>query len=219
MMIELPKQFTFPAHTFGTKAGFLRNVWVSPRIQVHLAYFVRFVDGFDFALGGKLPGVKGGTNASGGKYIAGTGFSVRPVWQECGCLALYIYHMNNGKGRGRGRPDWHRREGYDAKRFGDEIVVPNFKFKMNHWHCIDLYVKTNTKGKQNGLVAVVLDGEKRFEVERLLFSTEKQLKTDAVSATSFFGGSLQCWAPERDSTIQFSDAVLRAVPPCGFEPR
>ena len=76
---------TYPANTVGPEHNggqFLVNL--PPANEYYLRYRVRFQPGFDFAKGGKLPGLTSG----GGKYsnahkpLDGDGWTARLMWVE-----------------------------------------------------------------------------------------------------------------------------------------
>lgn len=97
------------------EAHFLRAVaGLAPTNALHLRYYVRFSEGFDFVKGGKLPGLFGGAIPDGTN-----GFSVRYMWRTNGDGEAYahlptsdLYGTENGRGIffstffGGGDPTW-----------------------------------------------------------------------------------------------------------------
>jgi hypothetical protein len=73
-----------------------------------LTYQVRFPEGFDFVKGGKLPGLYGGTEHSGGDTPDGTnGLSTRYMWRTGGEGEVYAYlPTSKDEGTSLGRGCW-----------------------------------------------------------------------------------------------------------------
>jgi hypothetical protein len=66
--------------------------------EMYASYMFRFSENFSYgttSFGGKLPGLSGGDNCSGGSSCDGTnGFSARFMWRDGGKIVLYLYHMD-----------------------------------------------------------------------------------------------------------------------------
>ncbi len=59
----------YPARSVGTgEGGGQFRVNLPPRAEYYLSYMLQFRDGFDFAKGGKLPGLCGGRSNTGGMF-------------------------------------------------------------------------------------------------------------------------------------------------------
>ncbi len=69
---------------------------IPPINRIELAYRVKFSADFDFAKGGKLPGLCGGPESvTGGNPANGkNGFSARFMWRADGRAEGYIYHVD-----------------------------------------------------------------------------------------------------------------------------
>ena len=168
---------------------------------VELAYTVTFSDGFDWAKGGKLPGLCGGPeNVSGGRRADGrNGFSVRPMWRKDGRGEAYVYHM-------------HQRE-----KYGDSLPFPaDVRFPTGAEARIRLRVTLNTPGRSDGRLDVWLRppgaAEERRVVERsdLEWRSDPTIAIDGVLFETFHGGSDRTWAPQRPSATTFHDIVVAA---------
>ncbi len=61
--------------------------------ELYVSYWVKFGTGFDFVKGGKIPGLGGGANNTGGNKPDGTdGWSGRMMWRTGGDAVQYLYH-------------------------------------------------------------------------------------------------------------------------------
>lgn len=150
------------------RAGSVSALWLS--------YFVRFQPGFDFVKGGKLPGMYGGSQTSGGRIPNGTdGLSTRLMWRAGGEGEIYAYLPSSIKhGTSIGRGSW--------------------TFTPGHWEKIVQYVRLNTPGRSDGEIRLFVNGESVVDVQDLVFRTTRSLLIDGVFFSTFFGGSDQTWA-------------------------
>ncbi len=157
-----------------------------PTDRLFLRYYVRFADDFDFVKGGKLPGLYGGQNISGGHIPDGTdGFSTRFMWRTDGQGEVYVYMPS-------------------STRFGTSLGRGSFHFEPGKWHCIEQQLTLNTPGQADGTVRVWLDSEPVFEQGTLLFRTAAELRIEGVFFSTFFGGGDASWAPPRDTHADFA---------------
>jgi hypothetical protein len=163
--------------------------------DLYLRYCVRFPRGFDFVKGGKLPGLFGGTEASGGKKPDGTnGFSTRYMWRDQGDGELYAYLY-----------------GHDDP-FGISIGRGTFRFQPGNWHCLEQHVRLNTPGQANGVMTVWADGAKVIDMANVQYRTAKTLQIEGIMFSTFFGGSDSSWATPKDVVIEFKDFALSKKP-------
>jgi hypothetical protein len=109
---------------------------------------------FDFAAGGRLPGLLGGPTGSDRK--APEAFSARLGWNDKGQLDVHAQLM------GSWSPIANNREAGELPR--------------GRWVAVDQEVVLNTPGRSDGTLRVWLDGKLRFE------STKVTFRTDAASA-------------------------------------
>jgi hypothetical protein len=158
-----------------------------PTDELHLRYFVRFPDDFQFAKGGKLPGLYGGAANAGGKIPDGTdGFSTRFMWRAQGDGEVYAYlPSSEDHGTSLGRGSW--------------------SFPTGRWVSIEQAVRLNYPDEDDGTVTVWLDGVEVFHAEDLEYRTVHNLKIDGLFFSTFFGGADPSWASPRDQVIDFAD--------------
>ncbi|GAB3365878.1 polysaccharide lyase [Modestobacter lapidis] len=156
----------------------------------YLRYWVRLPEDFAFAKGGKLPGLFGGSEVSGGEEPDGTdGFSTRLMWREDGAGEVYLYAPGeSGTSLGRGSWTWPR---------GD-------------WVCVEQHVALNDPDRDDGSVTVWLDGEEVFTEDGLRYRAVEDLKIDGVFFSTFFGGADPSWASPKDQYADFAAFALSA---------
>ncbi len=163
--------------------------------ELYLSYDVRFEGGFDFQLGGKLPGFASGTAVAGGDQPNGyDGFSTRMMWIEGGDAISYVYH-----------PD-------KTHRFGDGMRWTDSSFTPGEWTTVETRVRLNTPGSNNGIIEGWMDGELVLRRTNLRFRDTADLQIEGLFFSTFFGGSTQEWAPSRDETIDFDNFVISQSP-------
>ncbi|MCU1620964.1 MAG: hypothetical protein JWR41_2970 [Modestobacter sp.] len=158
----------------------------------YLRYWVRFADDFQFVKGGKLPGLYGGTEVSGGEQPDGTnGFSTRLMWRRQGAGEVYLYAPGES-GTSLGRGDW--------------------TWPRGRWLCVEQQVVLNTPGKDDGAVTVWLDGKQVYADDQLMYRTVPGLRIDGLFFSTFFGGDDPSWAPSADQYADFSGFALSGRP-------
>jgi len=156
--------------------------------DAYLRYWVRFPTDFEFVRGGKLPGLFGGTEVSGGEQPDGTnGFSTRLMWRSLGAGEVYLYAPHeSGASLGRGSWTWPR----------------------GAWTCVEQHVTLNRPGSNDGSVTVWLNGTQVLSRQGILYRTVDSLKIDGIFFSTFYGGADPGWAPSRDEHVDFAGFAL-----------
>ena len=163
-----------------------------PLDEAYLRYRVRFPADFAFAKGGKLPGLWGGSQVSGGEEPDGTnGFSTRLMWRSEGAGEVYLYAPGH-TGTSLGRGDW--------------------RWPTGTWTCVEQHVVLNDPEENNGSVAVWVDGKQVYEKADLRYRTVDDLKIEGIFFSTFFGGADRDWASPRDQYADFADFELGPEP-------
>jgi hypothetical protein len=159
-----------------------------------LHYRVRFPTDFEFAKGGKLPGLYAGEAPSGGEKVSGKdGWSIRLMWREDGEGELYEYVFNK-KGK-----------------YGLSAGRGAFTFPRGRWVEVDLEVVVNDPDERNGKARLWIDGRPVIEQEDLVYSTEDDGPLEGgLMFSTFFGGSSDSWASPKDQHVDFADFRLHA---------
>ncbi|GEM_PF-1891874 len=170
-------------------------VKIPPADEYYLDYEVSFDAGWEWVLGGKLPGLVGGSHTSGCADIVPNGWSARFMWRSGGLGQVYLYHQDRKSG------------------CGDEFDFPGpGNYSMAKSNRITEHVIVNAPGKNNGLVEAWLDGVKKISLGnlRLRGSVAANLaRVDQVSLQTFYGGSTLAWAPNQTTHSRFKGFVVR----------
>jgi len=191
----------YPQGAVGPTAGGAQ--WKMPisgsRTELFLSYRVRFAAGFNFVLGGKLPGLVGGSVPSGGNKPNGTdGFSARMMWRQGGSAVQYMYFMDQ------------------VSNYGDDFpwnLAGQKSFQPGQWHRVEQRIKMNTPGVANGVVEAWFDGVKALSRTNVRFrASGGSFVIDGLYFSTFFGGNTSAWAPTRSETIDFDDFIIATVP-------
>lgn len=153
-------------------------------------YKFMFGEGYDFAKGGKLPGLAGSVNVntippSGGLSNL-TGFSARIMFRENGKAYLYLYHRNQ------------------KNKYGDYFDL-NQSFVPGAIHSINQYVDI-----KYGVIRVKIDGFDCLELNGLDLGYSDGAKIDQLLFSVFHGGSDPAlWAPKQEQSIYFYSVDLK----------
>ena len=166
------------------------------------AYDIFFEDGFEFQLGGKLPGLCGGKCYTGNAMPeTGDGWSARIMWRKDGNAVQLIYFMGQ------------------KSEYGDDFkwdlngTIPQKQFTTGTWHRIVNKVSMNTitapgNGDKNGRVQTWFDGELALDVDTLRLRDYDTVKVDKFYLSTFHGGSSTEWAPTHDCFIRFDNFTV-----------
>jgi hypothetical protein len=186
----------YPQGAVGPRAGGAQWLCALPRgaEALSLAYSLRFGEDFDFVLGGKLPGLAGGSANTGGTKPNGRdGFSARMMWREHGRVVQYLYHPDQPG-------TWGEDFAWKAER--------ERRFVPGRWHRVEHEICLNHPGERDGSIAGYFDGELALFVGGLRFRELPALTIDHFYFSTFFGGNEAAWAPTRDEHIDFADFVI-----------
>lgn len=171
--------------------GFKFRTNHAPRDRMYLEYDVRFSADLDWVKGGKLPGLSGGSGATGGHPPDGeSGWSVRFMWLADGKGSAYVYH-----------PD-------QPRKWGQHFRLGNFWFQRGVVQTLGLEVVMNTPGLNDGIIRAWLDGVPVVEETGIRFRDVPELQIDKIHFDTIFGGNTDDWAPTKDETIEFGDFKL-----------
>ncbi|MDJ0727228.1 MAG: hypothetical protein QNJ38_19185 [Prochloraceae cyanobacterium] len=191
LRVFYPKGSVSPSYSRKTKAPlggvqFYSDLGIEPADALHLTYYLRFSNNFNFVKGGKLPGLYGGKGNTGGKIPDGTdGFSTRLMWRRNGNGEVYAYLPNSVK-------------------YGTSIDRGSWRFKPDIWYRIDQQVLLNDPNRNNGIIKLWVNGVQVINRRNLNFRSVETLKIDGILFSTFFGGSNSSWATPRDVHIDFA---------------
>ncbi|MFI1745721.1 glycosyl hydrolase [Thalassobellus sediminis] len=179
----------YPKGSIGPEQGGIQFDKPLPNAdEYYLDYFLKFKDGFDFKLGGKLPGLtSGGSTFTGGVHpTKGEGWSARYMWKKQGEAIVYFYYKDM-KGK-----------------WGDGIKM-NTVFNTEKWYRITQHIKLNSDDKTNGIMEVWVDGNKVITNNKVRYRLAPLGQINSFYFSTFHGGNTPDWAPKNDSYIYFDD--------------
>ena len=189
---------SYPAGSVGPAQGggqFL--VPLAPATEKWLRYRVKFEPGFDFRLGGKLPGLNSGRGQYSGGNLprAGEGWSARFVWGEGGQINLYLYTVETAGPWG------------DVLPLGATAIA-----EPGRWHTLTQRIRLNTPGAADGVLEVWVDGKRVLSQGQRRWRSGDQGLIDSLFFSTFHGGGDAAWAPRVDGQALFDDFVISDRP-------
>lgn len=127
-----------------------------------LSYSIWLPNDFEFAFGGVLPGIFGGTPAALMTPEANEGrFGMRPEWRALGLMALYV-----------------ARTGLGYK----ELNQRKFAIERGRWLHLEQELVLNAPGKTNGIVRLWVDGRLKAEDTGLALRNRPEVMIAGVNA-------------------------------------
>ena len=190
----------YPKNEFGTAhTGCQVPLLFESRNEAYMSYFLMFSDNFSWgtsSYGGKLPGLSGGDNCSGGAMCDGTnGWSARFMWRAGGKIMLYLYDMVKTDTYGENHqlyfPD------------GSPVVAVPGK-----WMHIAERVKANsTPDSKDGEVQVWVNGQEVLFLKGRQFTNNGE-QVDKLYISTFHGGDDETWCPTDTCFTFFDDLCI-----------
>ncbi|MEJ6949728.1 polysaccharide lyase [Natronospora cellulosivora (SeqCode)] len=177
----------YPAGKFCPQEGGVQwKSHISPKDEYFLEYKLKFSENFEWVMGGKLPGLAGGSTPTGG-FGKKDGFSSRYMWRANGVYELYLYWSGQ------------------AAKYGD-MIRPNIKFKRGDWHILKQYIKLNTPGEENGIMKLYFDNKEIYRKDDFRFRLSRaNWQINYFLFSTFYGGNTIEWAPKKENSIAFAD--------------
>src|SRR6266550_5952323 len=151
-----------------------------------LAYDVGFEPGFEFAKGGKLPGLYGGDAPSGGADTS-RGFSTRYMWRTAGAGEVYAYVPEK------------------TGVYGESISPGAWTFTPGQWQRLEQEVIVNHIGASDGVLRVWVDGTLVASRSDILYRVADNVLVAGLMFSTFFGGHDPSWASPRTQAAFFRD--------------
>ena len=189
---------TIPANKYGTNYGIVTFPRLKQTVdEAYIQYDVRFSSGFDWSLGGKLPGLAGvipgnsGGSASGCRDRTAYSWSGRGMWNRNNEWIAYMYNPGKRSDCGDG-------------------VNPHRNFTANRWHTIKQYYKLNSVGVANGIHTMWFDGERVSHTSNFVYRTNPNVHINLVYWSIFRGGSTQDWAGSSTGSIDIDNVLIVA---------
>lgn len=192
-------EVTYPAGQIGGSSAVGGEWTFQDQSQVRwLSYCVEFDNDFEFVLGGKLPGLGGGSTPSGGINSQAeicSGYSLRLMWgggTGDPNMIGYLYYA--------GMPN-----NFPGTTYAQELDL-GFIPQQGTKYCITMGVDVGTAGNNDGSINIYVDGVLRYTQSNMNFiCAGENWENDAFMFSTFYGGGTQDWAPQNDNTATFSN--------------
>ncbi|GJJ76265.1 hypothetical protein EMPS_08624 [Entomortierella parvispora] len=189
----------FYASPFGDKTPFSKMM---------ISYDVGFPNGFNWVLGGKLPGIYGGApydGCSGGNQSTGTScLTMRMMWRPSGLGEVYAYIPADPKSS-----FCESSEVICNDQYGKSIGRGLIYFAPGTWTRLDVIMDLNQPaGDQNGLLQVYMNGNPAISLNNIPYRSTGMVGFQGLFFSSFFGGSDPSWASPTDQTVYFKNLQL-----------
>jgi hypothetical protein len=172
--------------------------------ELYMTYEFEFANGFDFVLGGKLPGLSGRPGSTGahadGCNPQGQdgGFSARMMFRPDGKIEGYFYHEDQPGSCGHSV----------AFTDGGEI----FKVRNGTTYLMEIRVIMNTPGNRDGIVECKINGVQVLRKANFRFSNNGNHGINHKFIQMWHGGSSSSWAPSQDSTFYMNHMTISTSP-------
>jgi len=189
------------------------NVDLSNAKEVTFAYSVLFQDGFDFHMGGKLPGIYGGDSASGSISCSGgkhsdACFSARFMWRDGGEGESYLYLPSSSRFPANKKQCTAVKGSSCNDAYGNSIGRGLLKFTPGKRTTISQRVRLNDAGQSNGRLTVFQDGKQIFDLNGIVLRQSGEGRIQGIQMQSFFGGHGTKWASPKTQKSYLGDFSL-----------
>ncbi len=119
------------------------------------------------------------------------------MWRVDAAPVFYVYHADM------------------QGNFGDNFYwdeVETQLFPAAEWVQVEHRIVMNTIGNKNGILQGWYNGKLALDKRDMRFRHVDSFAIDGFYFSTFYGGSSDSWAPNRDETIDFDDFIFSTVP-------
>ena len=205
-MFSYPKGSYKPsANPVGGTGFYATPVDLSSAKTVILEYKLFFPTGFNFVMGGKLPGLYGGHPSCSGGNDAKTCFSTRFMFRTNGDGEIYTYVDQSRQVREFCTIPPRT---VCNPAFGVSVGRGSFKFRTGSWNLMRQEITLNTPGQPDGKVVVFVNGQKVIDFSRVMWRGDASIKFVGLDFETFFGGGTSQWATPIDQYSYYKDMSL-----------
>ncbi len=207
----------FPAYSLGPEEGGTHWPTDLPGKydELYFSYDVKFMPGFEFQSGGKLPGLKGGSLPSTDKPDGYDGFGAFIMFKANRPM-FYIYYPDAPQSEYGFGLEWGKE--YAASSFGNSKIQLNYAsgpvyLATNKWHNLTFRVVLNSlnssgSGNYDGILEAFYDGQLVSQVSHVLFRHTDNLSIDKIIMMTFFGGSTDDYRNPISEWVEFDNFLL-----------
>ncbi|KAG9046057.1 hypothetical protein FS837_005177 [Tulasnella sp. UAMH 9824] len=177
--------------------------------EMTFGYSIFFEEGYNFNLGGKLPGLYGGINddvaatCSGGRHNPGC-WSARLMFRQGGEGELYLY-IPPGVNQNDNKCGKKANSKCPSTGYGNSVGRGTWKWTPGQWMTVVQRLKLNTPGKADGEAEVFINGKSVLNVGGITWRTNKAAVARGVQMQIFHGGHTKQWASPKDQDVHFAD--------------
>ncbi|KAG0276458.1 hypothetical protein BGZ95_007505 [Linnemannia exigua] len=194
---------SFYAKPFGDDAPFEKMM---------ISYDVAFPGGFDWVLGGKLPGIYGGQahSCSGGNQSTGDNcLTMRLMWRQDGGGEVYAYIPVEDNSDFCKNPNVQCND-----QFGKSIGRGLLYFPPGAWTRVDMVMQLNEPaGYNNGILDVYINGLKAISMNTIPYRKTGMVGFQGLMFSTFFGGNTPQYATPVDTSVFFRNVQLSVGEP------
>ncbi|GAC95629.1 alginate lyase [Pseudozyma hubeiensis SY62] len=167
-------------------------------------YSVFFPAGYNFVMGGKLPGLYGGTEGCGGGNDASDCWSTRMAWRTGGMGELYAYLPQDRQNLTAMLqvPPYS----YVNSDYGISLGRGSFNYTIGGWTNISQTITLSTnKSHPNGTVDITVNNVRAIYYDQVYWPASIK----GILFSTFFGGATKDWATPIDQYSYFKDFSVR----------
>lgn len=211
LQVKYPQGSIDPASSIVGGTGFYASpLDISKFNTIMFEFQVYFPSGFQWVLGGKLPGLIGGHNSCSGGNAATDCFSTRKMWRKNGAGESYLYINKAAQ-----VPTicsaipgtvCHEKDGYSIGR-------GSFSFSSGNWTSVREVVSLNTctsaSGcKQDGGLDIYINDIAVFSLRQIAWRINASVLPVGIDFETFFGGNDASYATPTTQYTYFKGVVL-----------
>ncbi|KAK0202648.1 hypothetical protein DFS33DRAFT_1262952 [Desarmillaria ectypa] len=178
--------------------------------EVIMSYRVMFEPGWEWAKGGKLPGIFGGVGDASYRCSGGRQndrcqcFDARLMWRSNGAGEIYTYFpLTEGNEAALLRVPGSRKNA----DYGFSVGRGAFTWHVGKWVDVALRVKLNEVNKQDGELKLYIDGKSVISVHGLTMKMSNDSRIKGMHFQTFFGGRTEDWASPKDQKAWLGDVT------------
>ncbi|KAG7444918.1 uncharacterized protein BT62DRAFT_198879 [Guyanagaster necrorhizus] len=175
-----------------------------------MGYRVMFQPGWEWAKGGKLPGIFGGVgdasyHCSGGRQNDRCQcFDARLMWRPNGAGEIYTYFpLTEGNETALLRVPGSRKN----PDYGFSVGLGAFTWPVGRWVDVAFRVKLNEINALDGELELYVDGKTVISVHGLNMKMSSDSRIKGMHFQTFFGGHTDEWASPKNQQAWFGDVT------------
>ncbi|KAI0049290.1 polysaccharide lyase family 14 protein, partial [Auriscalpium vulgare] len=180
--------------------------------EATFGYSVFFPEGFEFNMGGKLPGFYGGINPDVAATCSGGSrnpdcFSTRLMWRANGAGEVYTYLPSYDEPQfAANKKQCDIKPQSDCNpTYGASVGRGAFHFTPGQWTTVSQRVRLNDPGQANGEIELFANGQSVIHATGLIIADKATSRLHGMQIQTFFGGHTSPYASPKDQDAYFAD--------------